>query len=62
MSDEPGEWEKANRSDPVTYWTQGRAYCPACHSVKVYVARVDVQDLQCDCGATCVPSSGDEAK
>lgn len=61
MSDDPGEWEKANRADPVTYWRQGRAYCPVCLTVKVYVAAIDVNDLLCPCGARCLPACGDEA-
>ena len=55
-------WDDATRRDPVTYWKLGRAYCPACLTVKVYVARVDVEDLKCLCGERCVPASGDEAK
>jgi hypothetical protein len=60
MSD-PGNWEDANRRDPVTYWKQGKAHCPTCGTVQIYMARVEVADLVCDCGTTCLPACGDEA-
>lgn len=60
--DEPrrSNFDEALTADTSVRWRIGRAYCNACHQVKAFVARYDVEDLRCDCGELCTPAHAED--
>ncbi len=44
----------------VVYLRLGRAYCPSCDQVRVFVADADVTEIVCVCGTLTEPAHQEE--